>query len=395
VEWPQQAQPNLIAVDLQKKIKEGFSKSLPSGRLHFAAHSHHPWPNVTENAQLKYWQDSVQYLDAKWRPIFSKVVPEAKDHLGRLLSVDPYQIVEGTSSFELVTRVFSSFDLSKPVRVLTTDSEFYSFERFIRRFEELSTVVVDRVTVEPFDSFESRFRTKLDSQSYDIVFSSLVFYNTGFCANRLLEILNLAADESTVIVDIYHATGAVPLNLASYCEKLFFVGGGYKYLSAGEGACFLVVPKGNQLRPLMTGWLSEYGALGSGLNENVGYPQDATRFSGSTYDPTGWYRFNAVMNWWRALGINPSTIHDHVRALQLHFIERIQEVAEPVGFKQRLDWGNFLALPLKDSQKVADQLLSQDIFVDARDGLLRVGFGYYQSLDEVEEVANAIKNTIR
>ena len=81
----------------------------------------------------------------------------------------PSQIVEGTSSFELVGRVLSSFDLSRPLRILTTNSEFYSFERLIRRLQELPNITLVRVPTEPFNSFEERFCEKLKGQDYDLI----------------------------------------------------------------------------------------------------------------------------------------------------------------------------------------------------------------------------------
>ena len=41
----------------------------------------------------------------------------------------------------------------------------------------------------------------------------------------------------------------------------FVVGGGYKYCQLGEGNCFLRIPAGTELRPIVTGWFSEFTAL--------------------------------------------------------------------------------------------------------------------------------------
>ena len=381
----------LISPNIQRSIREGFKHSLPPGRLHFAAHSHHPWPDVTQNAQLEYWKCSAELLDSKWQTIFQSKIPETKHMLTTLLSIgSPDQIVEGTSTFELITRIFSSFDPSMPIRILTTDSEFYSFERFARRLAELPTVQIDRIPTVPFESFEDRLIEAFNSKKYDIVFSSLVFFNSGFYADQLLNRLIEIADRATVIVDAYHAIGAVPLDLKFASLKLFIVGGGYKYLGAGEGVCFLIAPPNTELRPLLTGWLAEYGSLTTGLGEKVGYAQSANRFAGATYDPTGWFRLNAVLQWWTTLEIDPGKIHSHVRDLQHHFLRKLSSV-EVHGFKNRSDWGNFLAFPLPEAHKAAEYLKTKNIYVDARDGFLRVGFGYYQTTSEVEGVADAIR----
>ena len=49
-------------------LRAHFSSFLTSDpeRLHFCAHSHHPWPDVTRAAQLRAWEDAAQHIDAKW-----------------------------------------------------------------------------------------------------------------------------------------------------------------------------------------------------------------------------------------------------------------------------------------------------------------------------------------
>ena len=42
------------------------------GRLHFAAHSHHPWPDVTRQAVLDGWDDAARLMDRKWDRIFGR-----------------------------------------------------------------------------------------------------------------------------------------------------------------------------------------------------------------------------------------------------------------------------------------------------------------------------------
>ncbi|MCH7795884.1 MAG: class V aminotransferase, partial [Proteobacteria bacterium] len=48
------------------------------GRLHFAAHSHHLWPDVTFEAQARCWLDAARLADRKWDLIFAEVYPGAQ-----------------------------------------------------------------------------------------------------------------------------------------------------------------------------------------------------------------------------------------------------------------------------------------------------------------------------
>ena len=65
-----------------------FSRFLADDtRLHFAAHSHHPWPDVARDAQLQAWDDAARWIDAKWSHVFDTVVPQAQGHVARLLKL--------------------------------------------------------------------------------------------------------------------------------------------------------------------------------------------------------------------------------------------------------------------------------------------------------------------
>ena len=48
-------------------LRAHFSRFLNAdpARLHFAAHSHHPWPDVTRDAQLATWDTAARLQDGK------------------------------------------------------------------------------------------------------------------------------------------------------------------------------------------------------------------------------------------------------------------------------------------------------------------------------------------
>jgi len=105
-------------------------------RIHFAAHSHHPWPDATERAHAAYWADSNALADAKWEKVFGEVVPKAQAHLARIARLsDPRQVAFAPNTHEFVTRLYSCLPLDRTLRVLTTASEFHSFRRQTRRLQ--------------------------------------------------------------------------------------------------------------------------------------------------------------------------------------------------------------------------------------------------------------------
>jgi selenocysteine lyase/cysteine desulfurase len=89
---------------------KGFSLSVgaPGAPFHAAAHSHHPWPDVTRPAQEAAWRDAARLLDRKWEHVFASVIPEAQRHVARVLGLpDPASIAFGPNTHSFLLRLLS------------------------------------------------------------------------------------------------------------------------------------------------------------------------------------------------------------------------------------------------------------------------------------------------
>ena len=365
--------------------------------LHCTAHSHHPWPDVTRAAQLAYWDDAVRLTDRKWDKIFGEVVPEAQGHVARHLRLlDPGQIAFAPNTHEFIVRLYSCLDWSRPQRVLTSAHEFHSFARQTRRLEETGRLAVTRVGAQPYASFIERFCEEL-SQPYDLVWLSQVLFDSGFHVEGLERIVRACAAGTMIVIDGYHSFAALPVDLSPIAARAFFVAGGYKYAMTGEGACFLAVPPGNTARPLATGWFADFAGLGAQQQATVGYGDGGMRFFGATFDPTGTYRFNAVMRWLAQLQVDFATIHAHVDRLQRRFIDALREepipalpldrLTPPVGIAR----GNFLTFALPWAEATEAALTRHRISVDRRADRLRMGFGIYHPDDFIERLMERLR----
>ena len=294
-----------------------FSRFLGAvpGRLHVAAHSHHPWPDVTFDAQQQAWLDAARLMDDKWDEVFGAVLPEAAAHItGRLGLSDPEAIAFAPSTHSLVVRLLSC--LTPPVRILTTDAEFHSFARQAARLEEDGLASAQRVAAEPFVTFPERFAEAAASGGHDLVYLSHVFFNSGYVVPDLAALVAAVPEpEPLVVIDGYHGFMAVPTDLSEVEGRAFYLAGGYKYAMAGEGACFAHCPPGYAERPRDTGWFAGFAELSAGSSGKVGYAPGGARLLGATLDPTGLYRFNAVQHWLDGLGVTVADIHAHVAAI--------------------------------------------------------------------------------
>ncbi len=383
--------------------KDQFSRffSADKERLHFAAHSHHLWPDVTRQAMLDVWDDAARLVDRKWERIFGEVVPRAQAHVARVLGLSaPAQIAFAPSTHELVMRLLSCLEERVELRILTTDGEFLSFARQAGRLEEQARVQITRVPTEPFATFEARFREAALGGSFNLVYLSQVFYNSGYAIADLPGVVRSIRDpDCLVVIDGYHAWCAVPTSLRGIEDRAFYVSGGYKYAMSGEGGCSMHVPAGCCLRPVNTGWFSMFGRLSAAPSARVEYPEDAFRFWGATFDPTGLYRLNAVMDWMNGLGLSVGAIHDHARRLQERFLGGLERrpvsvlPASTLVTPRDLDHqGNFLAFRLPAAGDLGRRLREAKVEVDWRNDRLRVGFGIYQDEADVDALLERLSS---
>lgn len=372
-------------------LKPHFSRFLGAHpqRLHFAAHSHHPWPDASFDAHQQAWLDAARMADQKWAHVFDDVVPRARTHVARVLNLpDPATIAFAPSVHELFVRAVSSIE--KPaLRVLTTDSEFHSFARQMARLEETGAVQLTRVPTLPWESFAARFAEAAAKPGWDLVYFSQCFYNSGFRVEDPVALVKAVSDpRAMIIVDGYHGYMAIPTDWSSVAGRAFYTAGGYKYAMTGEGACFMHCPPGWAERPVNTGWFSAFGALSAPQGGPVPYARDGMRLWGATYDPTPLYRLNAVMEWLSRERITVDWIRRHVQDLQQRFLAgrersgflREAELVPPAATPR----GNFLVLQHPKAGDWHRALLARGIGTDYRNDRLRIGFGLYQESADVD-----------
>lgn len=372
------------------------------GRLHFAAHSHHPWPDATEQAHARYWADSAHLADRKWEKIFGEVIPAAQGHVARLTGLsDPRQVAFAPNTHEFVSRIYSCFDPARPLRVLTSGAEFHSFRRQTRRLQESGRIEVEEIAPEPWATFPQRFASAAQARPRDLIWLSHVLFDSGFVVTDLEAICRAAPTDALVVIDGYHAFCALPVDLSNIHRRAFYIAGGYKYAMSGEGACFLAVPPGCELRPVDTGWYASFDTLSAPPGAAVAYSADAFRFWGATFDPSGLYRFNAAMDWLASTGTTIADVHSHSRRLQDQFLAglgrldlgslALRHLVPPA----RCPRGNFLAFDIDHAEEAHRRIAALGVVIDRRDRRLRFGFGVYHDEAMVERLLGALSQALR
>jgi selenocysteine lyase/cysteine desulfurase len=384
--------------------KDLFSRalSLDPERLHFAAHSHHLWPDASFDGQVQAWVEANHFADRKWDAIFGAVIPEAQAHIARELNLpSPDTVVFAPSTHDLLLRIVSGVE-RKPVRILSSDGEFHSFRRQGERWEEAGEAVITRVPLEPFETFDDRFVEAAQGGGFDLILVSQVFFRTGQAFNRIADLAALADPAGPwVVIDGYHGFMATPTDLSAVADRIFYLAGGYKYAMSGEGVCFLHAPDGYCPRPVVTGWFAEFGDL-SGPPGGVQYRSDGGRFWGATFDVSALYRFNAVRRTLDEAGLSTAEVSAHAQALMARFQSAVMggeagrlaaaELINPLTDEVRR--ARFLAFRHDEAATWRAGLLEAGVVTDVRDDVIRFGFGLYQDTNDVERLIAMCKQVL-
>lgn len=372
--------------------KRLFTRALAAGpeRLHFAAHSHHLWPDASYEGHVAAWEDAARLADRKWEKIFGEVIPAAQAHVARELNLpDPSSIAFAPNTHDLLLRLFSA-RRPGPVEVLTTDGEFHSFRRQSARWEEEGWMTRRVVPCEPFATFTERFLAAMREKTPDVAFLSQVMFKSGLRFDGAAELAGYAEANGTwIVLDLYHAFMAIPCDFRAVADRVFLLGGGYKYAMAGEGAGYMHAPPGFGPRPSNTGWFADFGAI-EAKQGSVAYGGDGSRFLGATFDATGVYRFNYVRDMLARENLDTPAINAHVAPLREAMIHGLASgQAGPLGEAELLipnasgPQARFISLRHPKATSWKATLFEHDAITDARDDVLRIGFGLYQDEEDV------------
>jgi selenocysteine lyase/cysteine desulfurase len=390
-----------MSLDLRAHFST-FRDAAPD-RIHLAAHSHHYWPDAACTAQAEAVRQAARLADDKWDAVFGDLIPRVRRGVGRILNLpDAATLAFAPNTHELVCRLMSALQLGKPPRVLTSDAEFHSFERQIARLAEENLVALERVPVDPAESFAERFRAAVRSGGHDLIFVSQVFYTSGATCGDLAGLVDSVPGRDTfVVVDGYHGFMALPTDLSGLAARAFYLAGGYKYAMAGEGACFIHCPPGYAPRPRDTGWFAAFGALTGSRSDQVGYAEDGSRFFGATFDPSALHRLAAVLEWMDRIGLDVEAIHQHVLSLQARFMQGVDaarieplrnaKLITPIATTER---GHFLCYQTPEAAAIHARLARAGIVTDFRGTRIRFGFGCYHAEPDIDHAVEAMARAL-
>ncbi len=365
------------------------------GRVLLTGHSHQAWPDVAFRGVEEGLADAAALVDDKWGRAMARadrVRRAVSDRIGGR----PEEVALAPNTHQALLRFLSALDWGRRRRVVSTGGEFHSVARQLRRLAEVGAFELTEVEPQPASTLAERIAARVDDSAAAVVVSAVLF-ETAACVPHL-EAVTAAAHRAGahVFYDAYHAFNIVPLRLSDLGpDPVFYSAGGYKYAQWGEGVCFLRVPPEPALKPVITGWFSDF--------ENLDRPRDAgpvsfgprpcDRFAGSTYDPLSHYRAAAVADFFDAQGLTVGRLRElslRQTALLLGELEGF-EIASPRDEAR----AGFVAVRVEGAGEVVRQLRERGVWADARGELLRLGPAPYLLDEELVRGAAELREVVR
>lgn len=380
---------------LAQKLAPHYSHFDVSNRLLFTGHSHQAWPDVAREGLQEAFDVAATDVDTKWETAFEKV-KMLRGYLHNYYDDPDGMYCLGQNTHQLLVSWLSSFDLQKKPKIITTNSEFHSMARQLKRLREegLEIIIADGHADDITDQIEKKLDDKVSA-----VMLSRVYFNSGIINQHISEIAEITrAQNVPFLIDDYHGTNVVPLSMSEKnLVDCYFLIGGYKYLQWGEGNCFLRYPKDCDLRPAITGWFASFSELDKTKDEKVTYADQHQRFASGTFDATSQFRAAKVVEFFEDMNLTPELLHkqyqNQISLLRNTFLAKNfnSETIKLAHQNSVEEMGGFLALRSPFARTIRAKLMDNNVFTDARGDILRFGVAPYITSDQITEAVGRLE----
>jgi kynureninase len=291
--------------------------------------------------------------------------------LGRLLHAPRDDcVVPKTSAGQGLRAVLNTYD-SAP-RVVATQGEFDSIDLILRQYARRGRIALALVEPRADGLFAAADLRAAMRKGVDLVVVSQVVFNT---AQILLELPALIGEAheagARVLVDVYHSLGILPVDVAAL-DADFAIGGSYKYLRGGPGACYLYLhPRllDGSLSTLDTGWFAKREPFSYQRPDPPQFAAGGDAFLESTPPILPFYQARAGQIFTLAIGV------ERLRAYSLRQQRRLVALLRERGIEAAggtEDRGAFVVILDSHAVELAVVLQERGVHVDARGPYLRL-----------------------
>jgi kynureninase len=382
----------LTEESVQQHIAPLFSRVLASDRVYLANHSlGRPLDAMAEDVRVATSLWETRLGDA-WDAWLAE--QEAfRTRVAQLIHAPRVDcVVPKTSAGQGLRAVLNA--LPGTPRVLSTRGEFDSIDLLLKQYASLGRIEMRWVEADAEGLFTVPEIMRHLRQDIDLVVISQVMFMNGQAVHNLEQLADACHSVGAkLLVDSYHAIGVFPVDVAAMRAD-FAIGGSYKYLRGGPGACFLYLSPemlASGLRPLDTGWFARENTFGYERHDPPRLRAGGDAFLESTPPVLTYYQARSGQQFTLAITVERLREYGQKQLSQLKLYLADAGI-EAIGGDA--DHGAFLSVRHRNASDLAQKIVESNVVTDARGEWLRLCPDCLTRDDELRTAASALQRAL-
>ena len=327
-----------------------------------------------------------------WYDIWLGEIAKIRQKFATLIGAQLHEVAIAPSVSVALSTIATALDYSQRNKIVFSDMDFptLAYQWLVKQRLGIECQTVespDRITL-PAEAFE-----RVIDERTALVATSRVFYTSGYIQD-IRAIADIAHKQGAyVLVDDYQGTGQIPLNVNAL-DIDFLVTGTLKWLMGGPGLAFVYIREGllPLLQPTIAGWFGHRDQFQFNIQEFEFRPE-ATRVEMGTPSVPSVYAANGGLDIIQEISVE--SICERTRYLTNDLIARVREHGWSVHVPQEPECrSSIVMLELEDPKHIVEELITRNIIVDHRPGLVRISPYFYNTIEENAIVIDAIAEIV-
>jgi selenocysteine lyase/cysteine desulfurase len=313
----------------------------------------------------------------------------ARTAFARFINASPDEVAIVTSASAGINSIASALNFRERKKVVMGEFEFPTMGH-IWLAQRVRSAEVQFVTAEGDSIPAARYEKAIDRNTLIVPLTHVCFKN-GY-RSEVSAITQMAhRSGALVMLDDYQDCGTRPVDVKAM-DLDFFVTGTLKYLLGPPGMAFMYVRKDliASLVPTLTGWFAQTNPFAFDP-QHIDLSPTARRFeSGSPSVPNV---YAALPGFQLLQQVGMENVAGHIKRLT----QSLLSCARDLGIRAKTpadSAGPLVVLQSRDSALLVQKLAENDIVASNRHDGLRIAFHVYNTMEDVNAVADVLKKNI-
>ena len=336
-----------------------------------------------------------------WSLLLSQV-ERLRRSFSSLVNADPREVAVVPSASYGLAQILSSISYRRGSNIVVSGVNFPSSFYASYALRDRGLVSEVRVAEPAGPCVEYSEYERLVDDDTAVIVADYVAWLTG-CVEDLRGLRELADKHGSILVtDMFHAVGVVPVDVKGLGVDAA-VAGSYKWLLGPHGVGFIYASRRllEEARPMLSGWLAVEDSVVKRFlrgekpferpldTSRLELPGDATMFEWGTWSSVSVAGALESIEFIARLDA-PGRFEVHTSRLASRLAEGLRSLGfDVVTPDERM--AAIVSFRAKDSHRIAEELYRRGIVVSARPGLVRVSPHFYNIVEEVEKLLDALR----